>query len=271
MNHIVQFSTGIGSAEVLRRVVTEHGKKDTVALTADTLVEDEDNWRFARQVIKLLGCSWITLAHGRTPMQVGRDVRVIPNDRMAVCSRILKRELLRKFIVEHYDPDDSIMYLGFDWTEPHRFEAAKAPWRPYTIACPLVDPPYFQKADLLNEWRERGIEPPRLYAMGFGHANCGGACVRGGQAQWELLLRKRPDVYAEWEQEEQTSREVLNKDVAILRSRRGGTSTPLTLRDCRKSLQTSPAMFDPDDWGACNCMDGADDPESADFLPKGES
>lgn len=259
MNHVVQFSTGIGSAEVLRRVVAEHGTKDVCALTADTLVEDEDNWRFAREVIKLLGCQWVTLAKGRTPMQIGRDVGLVPNDRMAVCSRILKRELLRSYIVEHFPPEDSIMYLGFDWTEPHRFEAAKKPWSPYTIACPLIDPPYFQKADLLDEWRFRGIEPPRLYAMGFSHANCGGACVRGGQAQWELLLRKRPEVYAEWEQEEHLTRTTLSKDVAIMRSRKGGTSTPLTLRAFRENIQAAPAMFDESDWGACNCMDGADD------------
>ncbi len=260
MNHVVQFSTGIGSAEVLRRVVEERGRKDVIALTADTLVEDEDNWRFAREVIKMLGCQWITLAAGRTPMQAGRDVRVIPNDRMAVCSRILKRELLRKFIVEHYEPEDSIMYLGFDWTEPHRFEAAKGPWEPYIIACPLIDPPYVQKAELTQAWADRGIEPPRLYAMGFNHANCGGACVRGGQAQWELLLRKRPEVYAEWEAEEQKTRDMLDKDVAIMRTRKGGVSRPLTLTAFRENLEAAPSMFDGTDWGACNCMDGADDP-----------
>lgn len=262
MKHVVQFSTGIGSAEVLRRVVAEHGAKNVVALTADTLVEDEDNWRFAREVIKLVGCEWITLAVGRTPMQIGRDVRVIPNNRFAVCSRILKRELLRKFIDEHYSPEDSIMYLGFDWTEPHRFEAAKKPWAPYTVACPLIDPPYLQKFDLINEWKERGIAPPRLYAMGFNHANCGGACVRGGQAQWELLLRKRPEVYADWEAEEQVSRDFLGKDVSIMKRMRGGVSGPITLRKFREELQSTPTLFDSDDWGSCNCMDGADDEEN---------
>src|SRR3954447_14324432 len=79
--HVVQFSTGIGSAEVLRRVVECHGRADVLALTADTLAEDDDNWRFAREVIRFLSCSWVVLADGRTPMQAGRDERVVPNNR----------------------------------------------------------------------------------------------------------------------------------------------------------------------------------------------
>ncbi len=30
-----------------------------------------------------------------------------------------------------------------------------------------------------------GIEPPRLYKMGFKHNNCGGACVKAGISQWK--------------------------------------------------------------------------------------
>lgn len=257
MIHVVQFSTGIGSAEVLRRVVEQHGTADTVALSADTLIEDHDNWRFAREVIRSLSVSWVVLADGRTPMQVGRDERVVPNNRLAICSRILKRELLRDYIDAHFAPDETTIYLGFDWTEPHRLEAARGPWAPYTVECPLMERPYVEKPLLLAEWRERGIEPPSLYADGFAHANCGGGCVRSGQAQWQLLLTKRPAVYAEWEAEEERSRNELGKDVAILRDRRGGTVKPLTLRAFRERLERVPSLFDGQDWGACNCMDGA--------------
>lgn len=254
---VVQFSTGIGSAEVLRRVVEQYGVKNTVALSADTLIEDHDNWRFAREVIRHLAVPWVILADGRTPMQVGRDERIVPNNRLAVCSRILKRELLRRYIDEHFDPMETVIYLGFDWLEPHRLEAARAPWFPYTIAAPLTEPPYVDKHALLAEWRAHGIAPPSLYADGFAHANCGGGCVRSGQAQWRLLLLKRPEVYAEWEAEEERSRNEIGKDVAILRDRRGGETRALTLRAFRERLQETPTLFDQDDWGACNCMEGA--------------
>lgn len=250
-----QFSTGIGSAEVAWRLVDRYGPGDVTLLTADTLAEDEDNWRFAREVVAALGCRWVILTDGRRPMQVGLDERVVPNNRMAVCSRVLKRELIRSHLDANYDPVDSVVYLGFDWTEPERHERAIAPWAPWTIESPLLEPPYVGKLELLDLFRARGIEPPRLYRQGFAHANCGGACVRGGQAQWELLHRVNPARYAEWEAEENRSRAALSKDVSILRDRRGGTVAPLTLTAFRERIEASPTLFDADEWGACGCSD----------------
>ncbi|GAA4225973.1 hypothetical protein GCM10022254_09330 [Actinomadura meridiana] len=256
MKHIVQYSTGLASAEVAWRLVAQHGPADVLLLTADTKVEDADNWRFATEVANRLGCEWLVHEDGRTPMQVGRDLRVVPNNRMAVCSRVLKRELLRAWIDEHCDPAETVIYLGFDWTEQHRTDAAAEPWKPYRVAAPLADPPYVSKPDLIQVFRDRGIEPPRLYRHGFPHANCGGACVRGGQAQWELLLRVNRNRYLEWEDEEEKTRADLGKDVSILRDRTGGAVTPLTLRRFRERLDSQPGLFDCGDWGACGCTDG---------------
>ena len=254
--HLVQFSTGAGSAEVAFRVHAAAAPDDRVVLmTADTYAEDADNWRFAYEcVAQMPGVQWLILADGRTPMEVGRDERCVPNNRMAVCSRVLKRELLRRHMEANYVPAESIVYLGFDWTEQHRFDAAVAPWEPWRIAAPLMEPPYLTKADIIDRLRDRGIEPPRLYAEGFSHANCGGACVRGGQAQWELLLRTHPDRYAEWEAEEEATRAMLGKDVTILRDRRGGESRPITLRRFRERVTEVPSLFDADEWGACGCF-----------------
>jgi hypothetical protein len=258
VKHLVQFSTGVASAEVAWRVVARHGPGDVTLLTADTLAEDEDNWRFAREVHGRLGCQWVILADGRTPMQVGRDEKCVPNNRMAVCSKILKRELLRTWIDANCDPDGTIVYLGYDWTEPHRAEAARKPWAPWNVQCPLTERPNLWKHQLFGLFRDRGIEPPRLYGFGFEHANCGGACVRGGQAQWSLLLQVNRSRYLEWEAEEEASRELLGKDVSILRDRTDGTTTPLSLRSFRERIERQPELFDADDWGACGClMDGA--------------
>jgi hypothetical protein len=253
MRHLVQFSTGAASAEVAWRVVAEHGPADVILLTADTLAEDEDNWRFATEVTGRLRCQWVRLADGRTPMQAGRDHRCVPNNRMAVCSHVLKRTLLRAWIDENCDPADTIIYLGYDWTEPHRVRAAGAHWEGWATDYPLTRPPYLYKPEILNLFRERGIEPPRLYGQGFRHANCGGACVRGGQAQWSLLLQVNRERYLEWEAEEQETRDLLGKDVAILRDRTDGTLKPLTLAAFRKRVERQPSMFDADDWGACGC------------------
>lgn len=256
MIHVVQFSTGIGSAEVARRLVGRHGTEAVHLLTADTLVEDGDNWRFASEVVEHLNLRdrWTILRDGRTPMQAGRDARVVPNNRMAVCSRVLKRDLLRRHIESTYDPAEATIHLGFDWTEPHRLAAAIEPWKPWTVAAVLTEPPYAHKAQLLDEWRGRAIEPPRLYRYGFSHANCGGACVRGGQAQWRLLLQVNRDRYLSWEAEEEETRAHLGKDVSILRDRTDGTLSPLSLRLFRSRLEANESLFDMDDWGACGCF-----------------
>ena len=128
----MQFSTGAGSAEVAYRAVTDYD--EVVLLTADTAVEDEDNWRFAREVVADLGSpEWVVLRDGRTPMQVGRDRSCVPNNRMAVCSELLKRKPLRAYIEKRWTPDECVVLLGFDWTEEHRFAACLAPWQPYTV------------------------------------------------------------------------------------------------------------------------------------------
>ena len=255
MTALVQFSTGAGSAEVAVRCADTYGIDNVHLITADTAVEDPDNWRFAEEVWEWLGRpTWHRLRDGRTPMEVGRDRKCVPNNRMAVCSAILKREILRKFIDANYDPTNDIIALGFDWTEDHRWQASLEPWKPWTITAPLMEAPYLQKADILQAWRERGIEPPRLYALGFSHANCGGGCVRGGQAQWALLLRTMPDTYAYWEREEELTREFLNKDVAMMRESRDGTPVPLPLRKFRERIESQPTLFDNDDWGACGCF-----------------
>lgn len=253
--HVVQFSTGLGSAEVARRVAAEHGVDNVHLLTADTLREDEDNWRFAREAHDYIGePEWTVLVDGRSPMEAGRDARVVPNNRFAVCSRILKRELLRAHIEATYDPADTTIHLGFDWTEPGRMKAAEPLWEPWTVDAILMRPPYVHKQMLMAQWRGYGIAPPRLYDYGFSHANCGGACVRGGQAQWQLLLTVNRSRYLDWEREEEETRDLLGKDVSILRDRAGGNTVPLTLRRFRTQIEADESLFDADDWGGCGCF-----------------
>jgi hypothetical protein len=256
--HLVQFSTGGASAEVALRVHARAAPEDQVVLiTADTGVEDEDNWRFAREVVALMpGVTWTVLADGRTPMQVGRDERCVPNNRMAVCSKLLKRVLIRRHLDTTYDPATSVVYLGYDWSEEDRLDQAAAPWAPWRVECPLMEPPQVDKRQILDGLRSRGIAPPRLYAQGFSHANCGGACVRGGQVDWRRLLFWNPERYAEWEAEEEATRALLGREVSILRDRRNDRDQEgiaMSLREYRERLTADASLFDTNDAGGCGC------------------
>ena len=171
----------------------------------------------------------------------------------------LKRELLRWYLDANHDPETDRVYIGYDWSEPGRIKNAGKFWAPWTMKALLAEPPYAPPLEDL--FRSRGIEPPELYKYRPGHADCGGFCVRAGQAQFALMLQVDPCGYREWEAEEQESRQVLGKDVSILRDRTGGTTTPLSLRSFRERIERQPSMFDEDDWGACGCdMDGETTP-----------
>ncbi|MET7396299.1 hypothetical protein ABZS66_22740 [Dactylosporangium sp. NPDC005572] len=229
----MQFSGGIGSFCAALRVAQAHGTDNLVLLIADTRVEDPDLWRFATQAAEHIGVPLTVVTDGRTPFEVFTDRRFLGNSRLAPCSIQLKQRPCRRWLREHTDPASTVLYVGIDWTELRRTYAIEAGWRPWPVKFPMCDPPLLSKEDMLAECRRLGIEPPRLYGLGFSHNNCGGVCVRAGQRQWLHLLRVFPDRFHAAERHEQQLRDQLG-DVAILRERRGGISRPLTLRELRR-------------------------------------
>jgi hypothetical protein len=255
VTHIVMYSGGIASWATARRVAERYGTERLILLFADTLMEDGDLYRFLDESAKDVGGTLVKLAEGRDPWQVFFDVRFLGNTRVDPCSRVLKRELLRRWLEEHHAPEETVVHLGFDWTEGHRFKRAQGHWQPWTATAPMTEPPMTERADLLADLSARGIEPPRLYALGFPHNNCGGFCIKAGQAHFVHLLRTMPERYAYHEGREQELREYLGADVAILRDRRGGTTRPYTLRELRENVQgPDEPEFDGDEWGGCGCF-----------------
>lgn len=255
--HVVMYSGGITSWAVAHHLAKQHGTDDLVLLFADTLAEDEDLYRFNADVERQLGIQLTVVTDGRTPQQVGVDRRHIGNTRVANCSHLLKQKPCRDWLEANTDPASTTVYVGIDWTETHRLPAIERAWAPWRVDAPLTRPPYADKAALLAEARSVGLVEPRLYALGFAHNNCGGACVKAGQAQWAHLLKTFPDRYASWESHENAMRDQLGRDVAILRDRTGGVTRPLPLTVLRQRVEASTAqcsLFDTDDWGGCGCM-----------------
>lgn len=233
MKRIIMFSGGIGSWACARRVADQFGTDGMVLLFADTLIEDEDLYRFLEEAAKDIGVPVTRLCDGRTPWQVFEDVRIIGNSRLDPCSRILKRELLNKWREDNCDPSNTITYFGIDWTEKHRLDAVKIRHAPWVCEAPLCGPPYTLKSEFLKDLNSRGITPPRLYGMGFPHNNCGGFCIKAGHAAFRLLLKNFPERYAHHEAEEKRLRG-LGINGTILKDRRGGEVKPITLEEFRK-------------------------------------
>jgi hypothetical protein len=260
MKRVVTFSSGAGSWAAARRVADEHGTADMVLLFADVkgdtvgehTGEDADNYRFLAKAAADIGAPLVRVADGRDVWQVFKDRKFIGNTRVSICSELLKQKPSREWLDANCDPADTIVYVGIDWTESHRLPAIALNHAPFAVAAPLCDPPHTDKEQVLAELRRRKIEPPRLYDLGFAHANCGGFCVRAGQGQFKRLLAVMPDRYAYHEAREQEFRADSGKDVAILRDRTGGETKPLTLRVLRERIEGG-GRVDELDLGGCGC------------------
>jgi hypothetical protein len=260
VKRVVQTSGGTGSWATARRIADQYGTDDLVLLFADTLAEDEDLYRFLNEAAADIGVPVTRVCDGRTPEQVDVDRRWLSNSRIAQCSLELKIKPCRAWLKANCDPADTVLYVGIDWSESERVPGIIKGWAPWVVEMPLTEPPYVDKFQIDLDLVRRGIKPPRLTAqLGFPHNNCGGACVRGGQAQWVKLYRTFPDRYAAKEAHERQMRTELGSDVAILRDRTGGASKPLPLTVLRQRIEADDAggpaaLFDRDDWGGCGCL-----------------
>lgn len=265
MHYIVNVSSGLASAEALERTIDKYGKDRTIALFADVkgnstsehAGEDADNYRFLADIERYFGIEIIRIVEGRDIWQVMFDARAItiPSgaSRVARCSIELKREPLDAWIAAHYTPDQCVQVTGLDWTEPHRiasFEAVKAPYRCW---FPLNEPPYVDNCFITSKWEGRGIQPPKLYKDGFSHGNCGGFCVKAGLAHFALLYRTNRERYLYHAAKEAQFRAEISPKATILRDRRGGETTPITLYEFAERLDRGDT-YDRTDWGGCGCF-----------------
>jgi hypothetical protein len=252
------FSGGVGSWAAAKRVAEAHGTDDLVLLFTDTLIEDADLYRFLGEAAENVGGELVRLSEGRDPWQVFSDERMLTH-RFDPCSKILKRQMADRWLAEHCDPAVTTVYVGIDWFEVHRFERLRDRraidrWR---YEAPMCDAPYMTKDAMLDWLRSEGIDPPRLYAMGFAHNNCGGFCIKAGQGHFANLLRTMPERYAYHEQKEQELRAELGPAAAILRDRSGGESRLVTLREFRERIEGG-GQVDMFDIGGCGCFADAD-------------
>lgn len=196
MKYWVSFSGGLGSG--ISALVAHELGLDFDLIFADTLIEDEDLYRFNADIARATGKDIITLTDGRTPWDVFADKRWIGNSRTAHCSTELKTKPVKAYLAKHAKEGD-VMALGMDWSEMDRLERAQSHW----------DLPVVSILNDFNIGRDKfpallakyNIEIPRLYTLGFMHNNCGGFCVKAGQGQFKMLLDNFPERYR-WHEEQ---------------------------------------------------------------------
>ena len=262
LKHVVMFSGGIGSWAAAKIVAQKHGTENLYLLftdvkgknTSEHIGEDQDTYRFIEQAVNNIGGQYVYINSGKDICEVFKESRFLGNSRLAKCSHELKQKPAREWIDANCDPDNTIIYLGIDWTETHRLAAIVKNYLPFKVEAPLTEYPYYTKEQLIQMAQNAGIDTPRLYKLGFAHNNCGGGCVRAGQGQFKHLLDTMPERFAEWEKQEIIMQQYLNKDVTILNEVIDGVKKPLPLIELRRRAEEQPAMIDIYDIGGCACF-----------------
>ncbi|WP_246027731.1 hypothetical protein [Lysinibacillus antri] len=237
--HVAMFSGGAASAYVAYYIVQKYGKENCVLFFTDTLWEDIDNYRFMEEVAEYIGLDITYRTDGRTPEEVFYDVRFLGNSRMAKCSEELKVRQTLIYLEELRDIHnlEPILYFGIGPHEQHRAVNLQNfyehnPIEPIATRFPMIETfkeDLDTKKIIRDEWK---IALPRMYGLGFSHANCAGRCVRGGLGHYALLYKVWPDQYLEQEAMEERFREKFNKDVSILKR----NSKAFTLREYRELM-----------------------------------
>ena len=242
MKHIVSLSGGSASAVAAERVINRYGLENTILWFADTLWEDEDLYRFLKDLEVRGEKKIIRHTDGRNPLQVAEDRKLIPNSWAAPCSHILKQIPFKNFLEEQEKP--VTVHLGLDWSEEHRHAKPKEIYESLegvTVDFPLMwkPLPLMSYTKLISD--EWNIKPPRLYALGFPHNNCGGRCVRQGAAEWIRLMKHMPERFDEvrdWEQG-QRAKGGPRANRSILKDRGGDETTSITLLELEERNTTT--------------------------------
>lgn len=249
--YIISSSGGLGSA-ISAIVAWQQGLRFELVF-ADTLIEDEDLYRFLVEVAAVVNKPIHWLKDGRDPWEIFELRKFIGNTRTAHCSEILKFNQVQAWANQHASATDPIV-LGMDWSELDRIELAATKWAPRPVVSLIND--YGVRRPMWNFMLARyGLRIPRLYEMGFPHNNCGGFCVRAGLQQFATLLTKMPDRYAYHERRmNETMARIGSTARPFLRHVVKGVTHYLTLTQFREMYQAGTIEVDPFDYGGCGCF-----------------
>jgi hypothetical protein len=256
MKYVLSLSGGAASAVAADRAIARYGRENVLLWMANTSFEDADLWRFVEDCMQRWTGILFTGCDGRTPLEIAEWKQIIPSSHIAPCSYALKIKPFRDWLAQQEKPLTVLLELG--WNEQQRMAAPRKHYEAIegvSVDYPLMWQPleFRPYQEVVQAW---GIEPPRMYAMGFSHNNCGGRCVKQGIREWQRLAVHFPERFAEmrdWEQA-QRAKGGARANYAMLTDRRGGIKKPLTLLELeQRELPTDDDQPSQDDTFSCMC------------------
>jgi hypothetical protein len=213
IKHIVSVSSGVPSGLVAILAVERFGAENVELVFADTQVEHEDNYRFLKDIETYIGKKISGLKEGRTPLQVASDEHIVPNQKLANCTKKLKIFPIRKFVNQFRYKFRVVMHIGFDTSagDKQRVAANREGW-----ASVGIESRYLLIEDDIRdakfETEKRGLKIPYTYSLKFKHGNClgedetgGRGCVKFGRGDMIKILQEWPESYKKREAWELTA------------------------------------------------------------------
>lgn len=190
----VWFSCGAASAVAAKLTIEKYPKAIVRVLNNPVIEEDEDNLRFLRDVEKWIGTPIERVVNSKYPNASAREVwaqrAFMSGPTGAPCTIELKKAARQEW--ERNNPMDWHV-LGF--TVEERKRHARFILTERSNLLPVLISAKMTKQDCLDVVLAAGIQPPRIYDLGYPNANCIG-CVKATSATyWSLVRETYPDVF----------------------------------------------------------------------------
>ena len=192
---LIWISGGAASAVAARHALRVD--PDALLVRCETNNEDEDNYRFERDLARVLNRTVTTISSDKylTVPDVWKTRKYMAGVAGAPCTTEMKIAPRLSF-QRPYD----LHVFGYtaDASDVQRFGRLKRNYPELRVSAPLIDLGITKAAtlELVERW---GLKLPRTYAMGFPNANClQTGCVKATSADyWSLFRLRFPERFAE--------------------------------------------------------------------------
>lgn len=183
------FSCGAASAVATKLAIAENdGQLPLTIAYTEVAEEHPDNKRFLSDCEKWFGVPITILKNEKyngSIYEVFRKERFLVGPSGAACTRLLKKEVRRKF-----EKPGDIQVFGYTSEEQNRADRFIDANNEVRLSTPLIERG-LTKQDCLAMLERAGIGLPMMYLLGYKNNNCIG-CVKGGAGYWNKIRQDFP-------------------------------------------------------------------------------
>jgi hypothetical protein len=193
----VWFSCGAASAVAAAKTLEFYGANYNVRIVNNPVLEEDcDNRRFLKDVQDWLGVQIEIASNDKftncSAVEVWEKRKFMSGPLGAPCTIELKKHARQQW--EAKNPTDWHV-LGFTVEEKTRHERFVLNERPNVI--PILIDLNLTKLDCYSILQSAGIQPPRMYSLGYPNANCVGCVKATSPTYWNHVREQHPEVFAE--------------------------------------------------------------------------